>query len=293
MRVSSMSVVFWGFMVVFMVALAGFSGRAGSYDSKAFAVDFVKRASQDVCGVPGLSASDVRRGFEVESAEDRYNMFLGADVTALEVKVIEDFQAIVKHSEREGLISISPDSGDYIGSPKWDKSDDLYMESSLWKKMESYGDGYKETKVYYEKIGKAGKADKYRLRVRGEYTLSLEVGQKEKKVYFYQNDMALAGLETDKKFPQSLLKKNKQKWIKEMTSLAPLPEKGAALDSVDFTEWDKCGGGCNVQVVSINYKHMLGEGSNKTQYQGDYVAYMLNPKTGALFNYNRKWSNLP
>jgi len=281
------------FAVLFLSFMSVSSGRAGSYDSKAFAVDFVKRASQDVCGVPGLSASDLRRSFEVESAEERYNTFLGADVTAVKVKVIEDFQSIVKHSEREGLISISPDNANYIKSPKWDSSDDLYMESSLWKKMESYGDSYRKTKVYYKKIGKAGRADKYRLRVRGEYTIDLEVGQKERKVYFYQNDMALAGLDTDKKFPQSLIKKNKQKWIDKMTSLTSLPEKGAVLDSVEFTKWDKCGGGCNVQVVSINYKHMLGEGSNQTQYQGDYVAYMLNPKTGALFNYNRKWSNFP
>ncbi len=278
------------FSLVVAVVLA-LTGSAESYERSSFALEFCRKACSNVCGVPGLSASDIRRQFDVKSSENRYNMHLGADVSAIEVKVIEDFQAIAAHSENKGLISLKPDKGDYIQSPEWDDSDDLYMESSLWKKMESYGDAYKEAKVYYKKIGKEGDADKYRLRVQGEYTISLEVGQKEKKVYFYQNDMALAGLETGKKYGKKLIRDNKQKWIKKMTDLVPLPEKGAVLDAIDFTKWDKCGGGCKVQVVSINYKHMIGKGENKTRYQGDYVSYMLNPRTGSLFNYNRKWSD--
>ncbi|MFO8056068.1 MAG: hypothetical protein R6V10_02080 [bacterium] len=280
------------FAALFLSVMSFSSGSAGSYNGESFALSFCRKACREVSGVPGLSASELHRSFEIKSSEERYNTFLGADVIATEVKVTEDFQAIARHSKKKGLISLKPDKASFIQSPEWDESDKLYLESALWKKMESYGDAYKEAWVYYKKIGEEGRADKYRLRVRGEYSISLEVGQKENKFYFYQNDMALAGLETGKKLPKSLIQKNKHKWIKKMTGLIPLPEEGAELDTVDFSEWDKCGGGCKVQVAGISYKHMMGEGDQKTQYHGDSVLYMLNPKTGALFNYNRKWSDM-
>lgn len=254
---------------------------------------FCQQAADGISPVPGLSASDIHSSYEIKSKEEGSSSFLSVSVNQYDVAQIDDFQALFILDDSGEIVEIKPDTQELMENPEWIEKEisfayDLNFGMKLKLLMETESYPYEEMKIYYEKLDD----NRYRVRAQGENIINLEVDKESNRIIYYQNNMAVAGLEIDEELSDEFLEASKAAIQGSMTDLIELPD-GAELNVATSVPWNKgIGTTANVYLIDLEYNHMMGEGTDKSQYYGDFISMFVNPLNQKLVLYNCKWMDL-